>query len=72
MNESSIFNLEQIKNLIMRKLSIFCFSNGIKIKSLNYKNDAETGQNKLKYSLIPIPDLMQEEILNQNINLHQI
>ena len=68
-NEKSIFNLEQIKNLIMRKLSIFCYSNGIKIKSLFYRKDTMTGQNKVNYSLIPIPDSTQAKKLNQNNNL---
>ena len=69
-NEKTVFNLEQIKNLIMRKLSIFCYSNDIKIKSLYYK-DPKTGENKIKYSLIPIPDLNQEVKLNQNSNLNE-
>ena len=71
MNERSIFNLEQIKILIMRKLSIFCDSNGIKIKSLYYKKDTKTGQKKINYSLIPIPNPIQEDILNQNYYLNE-
>ena len=69
MNEKSIFNLEQIKNIITHKLSIFCYSNGIKIKSLQYKKSRKNGKDKLKCSLISIPD--RDEKITQLINLSE-
>ena len=68
MNGKSLFNFEQIKNIISRKLTSFCNYNGIRTKLLFIKKDPINCLYSCPNYLMSIPDSMED---GNNLSLSQ-
>ena len=66
MNEKSIFNYEQIKNIITKKLTNFCNYYGIKTKLLLIKKDTKNCLYSCPSYLMPIPDSIEDDSKSQS------
>ena len=66
MNEKSIFNFEQIRNIIIRKLTNFCNFYGINIKTLFIKRDTKNCLYSCPNYLMPIPDSIEDDTESQD------